>query len=60
MRGYPQKQRDFTAKTSKSKNEIKPGVCENLSLVSGNSMSRRNRLSWKWRHMARKSAMFLP
>jgi hypothetical protein len=30
-----------------------------LSLVSGNFMSRRNQLSWKWRHMARKSAMFL-
>jgi hypothetical protein len=30
-----------------------------LSLVSGNSMSRWNQLSWKWRHMARKSAVFL-
>jgi hypothetical protein len=29
-----------------------------LSLVSGNSMSWRNQLSWKWRHMARKSARF--
>jgi hypothetical protein len=30
-----------------------------LSLISGNSMSRTNQLSRKWRHMARKSAMFL-
>ena len=27
-----------------------------LSLVSGNSMSWRNQLSWKWRHMARKDS----
>jgi hypothetical protein len=44
---------------------IKPGggvkiaAGSELSLVSGNFMSRRNQLSWKWRHVARKSAMFL-
>jgi hypothetical protein len=42
---------------------IKPGCVKiaagsELSLVSGN-FSWRNQLSWKWRHMARKSAMFL-
>jgi hypothetical protein len=51
------KTRDFTAKTSKSKNVFDKtrGGCvkivagSELSLVSSNSMSRRNQLSWKWR-----------
>jgi hypothetical protein len=38
---------------------VKIAAGSELSLVSGNFMSRRNQLSWEWRHMARKSAMFL-